>query len=76
MKKLNPIEYLTGFLMGTFFGVFIENILLAIGGLFLPLFGWKRPAFDWWMLIPLITIPLLFGIWMGKNIASLHLEDY
>jgi hypothetical protein len=76
MKKLNPIEYLTGFLMGFFFVAFIEIIFLVIFRMLWNLFGWNRPVPAWWMLILLIAIPLLSGLNMGKTIASMHLEDY
>ena len=76
MKKLNPIEYLTGFLMGFFSGIFIENIFVLFCGLIYTWFGWNRPELAWWMLIPLIAIPLVCGLSMAKAIASLHLEDY
>ena len=75
-KRLDPIQYLTGFLMGAFFGFVAEGILLALSGLLFTWFGWTRPEFTWWMPVLLIPIPLVFGRAMGRAIASMHLEDY
>ena len=73
MKNLNSIEYLTGFLMGSFFGIFVEAASVAIYNMLCVWLGWARPHLVWWMLLP---APLLFGLIMAKAIADLHLEDY
>jgi hypothetical protein len=73
MKKLNPLEYLTGFLMGSFFGLFCECLLLIFIKIISIWLGWMPLAILWWMLIP---VPLVFGLVMGQAIARLHLEDY
>ena len=73
MKKLNPLEYQTGFLMGFVFGFFLEGLLLIVYNLACGWFGWTRLNVAWWMLIP---VPLVCGLVMGKAIAGLHLEDY
>ena len=73
MKKLNPIEYLTGFLMGSFLGFYGECLFLFFIRLVCIWLGWVRLDIPWWMLIP---VPLLLGLGMGKAIAHLHLEDY
>ena len=73
MKKLNPIEFLTGFLMGSFMGIILEGVFVIIFNLLSPWLGWARLAPAWWMMIP---VPLVLGLMMGKAIASLHLEDY
>jgi hypothetical protein len=73
MKKLNPIEFLTGFLMGFFFGGCIESVFVIVYKLLCTWLGWRQLHIVWWMLIP---VPLVFGLSMGRAIASLHLEDY
>jgi hypothetical protein len=73
MKKQNPIEYLTGFLIGSFFGFFSECLFLLFFRLVCIWLGWVQLEIPWWMLIP---VPLLIGLSMGKAIAHLHLEDY
>lgn len=73
MKKQNPIEYLTGFLMGGFLGFFIEGAIVIMYNLLCTWLGWARLNLAWWMLVP---VPLVFGLVMGKAVASLHLEDY
>jgi hypothetical protein len=67
------MEYLTGFWMGAFFGVFIELIIVAICNLFCTWFGWLQLNIIWWMMVPL---PLMFGLIIGKSIVRLHLGDY
>jgi hypothetical protein len=73
MKKTSSIEYVTGFLMGIFFGFFIESVLIMAYNLLSTWQGWVRIAPVWWMLMP---VPFVIGLIMGKTIASLHLEDY
>jgi len=73
MKKLNPIEYLTGFLMGSFLGIFGDCLFLILLRFLRIWLEQAKLEIPWWMLIPL---PLLFGLGMGKAIADLHLEDY
>jgi len=76
MKILDPIQYLTGFIMGVFFGFFTEGILLILFGLFYRWFGRGHIELAWWMLFLLIPIPSCLGLITGKTIARLHLEDY
>jgi hypothetical protein len=71
-KKLNPIEFLTGFLMGAFMGICLDLGFSAYN-LLCAWLGWAKISVTWWMLIPL---PLVLGLVMGRAIASLHLEDY
>lgn len=74
MKRLNPLEFQTGFLMGAIFGLVLEIALIFIyNHLIRNWLGWNVLDLAWWFLIP---IPLIFGIIMGFNIANLHLEDY
>lgn len=74
MKKLNPLEFQTGFLMGAFFGFSIEAIILFIYNFGLSnLFDWPKLNLSWWWYLP---FPLISGIFWGRAIASLHLEDY
>jgi len=73
MKKLNPIEYLTGFLMGSFLAFFYECLFLLFVRLVCIGLGWVRLDIPWWTLLP---VPLLAGLITGKAIARLHLEDY
>jgi hypothetical protein len=76
MKKLNTLEFFTGFLMGFFIGASIESILLLLVNKVYALISGKTIEYMMWMLILLIPFPIIFGIIMGKAIASLHLEDY
>lgn len=73
MSPSRSIEYLTGFLMGSFLGFGLEFSFAILYNLLAGWFGWAplRPA--WWMMIPL---PLVAGLIMSKAIADLHLEDY
>jgi len=73
VNEPRSIEYLTGFLMGSFLGIFLEGTFAAIYNLGCVWFGWARPALAWWMVVP---VPLVFGLIMAKAIASYHLEDY
>ena len=73
MKKINPIEFATGFFMGVIFGFFIDGVFIMIYNLLCTWLGWKSINLVWWMWIPL---PIVSGLIMGKTIASLHLEDY
>jgi hypothetical protein len=74
MKKLNPIEFQTGFLMGIVLGVISEGAFIFIyNGILSKLFEWPPIDLSFWYLIP---VPLIFGIAMGFTIANLHLEDY
>jgi len=74
LKKLNPLEFQTGCLMGAFFGFILEMVLVIFyNRLLCDWFGWNQLNINWWFLIP---IPVLFGLLTGKAIASLHLEDY
>ena len=76
MKKLNPLEYLTGFLMGIPIGVAIGSILFFLFNKIYILIFETQFAFSGWMVILLVPFPLVSGMIMGKAIASLHLEDY
>ena len=73
MKKLNKLEFLTGFMMGIIPGLLIDLILLFLYNALCTWFGWVRLDVAWWMWIPL---PLGCGLLMGNAIARLHLEDY
>ena len=74
MKKINPLEFQTGFLMGAFLGFSIEAILLIIYNFVLTnLFEWQKISPQWWWYLP---FPIISGIVMGSAIANLHLEDY
>lgn len=74
MKKLNPLEFQTGFLMGAFFGFSIEAFFLIIYNFLLSnFFEWQKLNPAWWWYLP---FPFISGIFMGRAIASLHLEDY
>ncbi len=72
-KKYNPIEYLTGFLMGIFFGVMLQGGVIFFYSLICKWLGWGLISLAWWMAIP---FPLLTGFFMASAIAGLHLEDY
>jgi ABC-type amino acid transport system permease subunit len=76
MKELNALEYLTGFLMGIIFGVSLESVLFFLFNRVYNLISGTRVGFSWWMIILLVSFPLVSGMMMGKAIASLHLEDY
>lgn len=76
MKKLDPIQYLTGFLMGAFFGFFAEGILLIFCSLLNNWFWRAQLELAWWMVLLLFPIPLFLGLIIGKAIAGMHLEDY
>jgi len=73
MKKLNLLEFLTGFLMGAFAAAVLEGCLVIFFNLLARWSGWAPFQPAWWMFLPL---PLLSGLMMGRAIASLHLEDY
>jgi ABC-type bacteriocin/lantibiotic exporter with double-glycine peptidase domain len=73
MKRLNPIEFITGFLMGSFLCFFIEGACAVVYNMLCAWRGWAGLSLAWWMLVP---APLVFGLVLGKAIASLHLEDY
>ena len=73
MKKINSIEFATGFFMGVFLGICIEGVFIMIYNLLCTWLGWKSINLVWWMWIPL---PIVSGLIMGKTIASFHLEDY
>ncbi len=73
MKKINLIEYVTGFLMGIFFGFLAEGAFIIVYNLLCTWQGWARLNPVWWMMIP---VPFVTGLIMGKTIASWHLEDY
>lgn len=72
-KDYNPLEFVTGFMMGAVAGILLNFLLLFIYNLLARGLGWPRIDPAWWMGIP---IPILLGIGMGRAIASLHLEDY
>lgn len=72
-KKYNPIEFLTGFLMGVLGGIGLEFLLLFAYNWIAAWQGWAPFEPAWWMALP---IPAFFGVMMGQAIASLHLEDY
>jgi hypothetical protein len=72
MKPQRFIEYVTGFLMGFFFGLGLES-LVVIYNLFARLIGWTPLRISIWLLLP---VPLIIGLVMSRAIASLHLEDY
>jgi hypothetical protein len=76
MKKLDPIQYLTGFLMGAFFGFFAEGILMIFCSLLYKWLGRAHLELAWWMTLLLFPVPLFLGVIVGKAIASMHLEDY
>ena len=72
MTPQRKLEYLTGFLMGVFFGFGING--LVYGAIWIAHWlGLPRLTITWWMLIP---FPLISGLFMSKAIADLHLEDY
>ena len=73
MMKLDPIQYLTGFLMGVFFGFIAEGVFFIIFNLLCTWLKCTHLDIAWWMLI---ALPMLLGVITGKTIASLHLEDY
>lgn len=75
-RKLDPLQFLTGFLMGGFFGFTVECLLLISCRLVYTWLG--RPGIElaWWMPVLLIPLPVWFGLTTGKAIASMHLEDY
>ena len=72
MNPQRSIEYLTGFIMGLFFGFGLDGVIAVVIRLINNL---RQTNFHlaWWWLIPL---PLLCGLFMSKAIADLHLEDY
>ena len=72
MNPQRKLEYLTGFLMGVFFGFGINGFIFVICWIAHWL-GLPRLTVSWWMLIP---FPLISGLVMSKAIADLHLEDY
>ena len=77
MKRLDPFQYLTGFLMGAFFGVLAEIILLIPCGLVYTWLGRPPLGFaGWWIPVLLIPVPMALGLSMGRAIARMHLEDY
>ena len=76
MRKLNKLEYMTGFLMGIFMGAGLESVLLILINLVYSLVSETPFIYSRWMIILAIPFPLVFGMAMGKAIASLHLEDY
>jgi len=76
MKKLDAIQYITGFLMGVFFGFIAEGIPLIACGLLYKWFGRAQYELTLWMLLLMLPIPLVMGLLMGKLIASMHMEDY
>jgi hypothetical protein len=76
MKKPDSIQYLTGFLMGAFFGFFAEGILLIFCSLLYNWLGRAHLELAWWMVLLLFPIPLFLGMIVGKAIARMHLEDY
>jgi hypothetical protein len=76
MKRLDPLQYLTGFLMGVFFGIFAELSLLIPCGFVYTWLGRPSVGLAWWMPMLLIPIPLASGMITGKAIARMHLEDY
>jgi hypothetical protein len=72
MNPQRSIEYLTGFFMGLFLGLGMDGLIALV----IRLINWLGNTeihLAWWWLIPL---PLLFGLFMSKAIADLHLEDY
>ena len=74
MNQTKLIEYLTGFLMGAFFGFMITAVILVLYNLTCKWWlGCGAIPMTWWNAIPL---PLIFGIFMAKNIANLKLGDY
>lgn len=73
MSKQQPLEYLTGFIMGALLGFGITAIILVIYNLLCVWLGCAQMGFTWWNAIPL---PLLLGISMAKIIANLKLGDY
>ena len=74
MNKLKIIEYLTGFLMGAFFGFMITGVILVLYNLTCRWWlGCDDIPLAWWNAIPL---PLILGISMSINIANLELGDY
>jgi hypothetical protein len=73
MKKINTLEYATGFLMGLFLASFLEAAAFFVYTLITRKFGLQPAFLPWWFFIPL---PILAGLVMGRIIASLHLEDY
>jgi len=74
MNKTKLLEYLTGFLMGSFLGFMITCAALLIYNLVCKWWlGCAPVPLAWWNLIPL---PLIFGISMSINIAKLNLGDY
>jgi hypothetical protein len=76
MRKLNTLEYLTGFLMGIFIGASLESILFFLFNKIYVMIFETPFAYSGWMIILLVPFPLISGMIMGKAIASLHLEDY
>lgn len=76
MRKLNILEYLTGFLMGFFIGSMLESVLFFLFNKIYSLIFETPLAYSGWMIILLVPFPLISGMIMGKAIASLHLEDY
>jgi len=73
MTPQRSIEYLTGFLMGSFLGFVMEAGLVGIYNLLAGWLGWARFEPSWWIMV---LLPLLAGLVMSKAIAGLHLEDY
>jgi hypothetical protein len=74
MKRLNPLEFQTGLLMGIVLGAITEGALIFIyNGILCKLFEWQLINLSFWYLVP---FPLIFGVIMGFSIAGLHLEDY
>ena len=76
MKKLDPIQYFAGFLMGALFGFFAEGISLIFCSLLYNWLGRAHLELAWWMVLLLFPIPLFLGLIFGQTIASMHLEDY
>ncbi len=73
MNSQRSIEYLTGFLMGSFLGFTLEAGLVGAYNLLAGWLSWTKFQPAWWVMLPL---PLLLGMGMSKAIADLHLEDY
>ena len=71
MNKTKVIEYLTGFFIGAFIGLFLDASILVYN----QLSSWltlSQVRLTWWNMLPM---PILLGLGMAKFIADRYLRD-